>query len=203
MLNVISTLLQFVFNAVRYLAEFLTIVVLGIIGAILSALPWLLRMVALILWLGGAYLGFTTIQIIYTPFSPVVPVLALQFVVILVSVGWVLILMQKSTSFFWGGMATCGLVIGSATTGAIWLLDHWLYADLFFRVLPSALFTVLLIYEATRLRVVFRNGDTVLNAPAFIWFKPNSKATNSRDSQDELLETENKFINGTEEKDAQ
>ena len=50
------------------------------------------------------------------------------------------------------GMAAVGLVIGGASIGSIWLLDHWQHADLFFRVLPPAMFAVLLIYETIRLR---------------------------------------------------
>ena len=98
MMNVILILIQFVFNAIKYLLEFLVIAILGIVGAILYALPWLLRVVALLLWLGGAYLGFNSIQTIYTPISPTIPVIALQFAVILVSVGWIAILLRENLS---------------------------------------------------------------------------------------------------------
>ena len=164
MLNLISMLLTFVFNAIKYLLEFLTIIILGVVGAILYALPWLLRVVALLLWLGGDYLGITLIQTIYAPFSPAIPVIALQFAVILVSVGWLLIVLSKKTRLVWGGMATGGLVIGGASIGSIWLLSHWRYADLFFRVLPPALFSVLLIYETIRLRSMHRNRNTQLES---------------------------------------
>ena len=152
MLNIISILVNFVFNAIKYLLGFLMIVILGIVGAALYALPWLLRTATALLWLGGAYIGFTTIQTIYAPFSPAIPVIALQFAVILVSVGWVIIVLGKNTSFVWGGMAAVGLVVGGTSIGSIWLLDHWQHADLFFRVLPPAMFAVLLIYETLRLR---------------------------------------------------
>ena len=162
MMNVILILIQFVFNAIKYLLEFLVIAILGIVGAILYALPWLLRVVALLLWLGGAYLGFNSIQTIYTPISPAIPVISLQFAVILVSVGWIAILLRENTKFFWGGMAAGGLVVGGASFGSIWLLTHWRYADLFFRVLPPALFSVLLIYETIRLRSLRRNWKASL-----------------------------------------
>jgi hypothetical protein len=164
MLNVISTLLTFVFNAIKYLLEFLTIIILGVVGAVLYALPWLLRIVALLLWLGGDYLGITLIQTIYAPFSPAIPVIALQFAVILVSVGWISILLRENTKFLWGGMAAGGIVIGGASFGSNWLLAHWRYADLFFRVLPPALFSVLLIYETIRLRSMHRNRNTQLES---------------------------------------
>jgi len=157
MLNIISILLNFVFTALKYLFGFLVTVILGVVGAALYALPWLLRTVTLLLWLGGAYIGFITIQTIYAPFSPAILVIALQFAVILASVGWVIIVLGKNINFVWGGMAAVGLVVGGASIGSIWLLDHWQHADLFFRVLPPAMFAVLLIYETTRLRSLHSN----------------------------------------------
>ena len=164
MLNIISTLLAFVFNAIKYLLGFLTIIILGVVGAVLYALPWLLRIVALLLWLGGDYLGITSVQTIYAPSSPAIPVIALQFSVILVSVGWLLIVLSTNTRLVWGGMAAGGLVIGGASIASTWLLSHWLYADLFFRILPPALFSVLLIYETIRMRSMHRNGKTLFEA---------------------------------------
>ena len=159
MLNIISMLLTFVFNAIKYLLEFIAIIILGVVGAILYSLPWLLRIVALLILLGGDYLGISSIQAIYAPISPAMPVIALQFTVILMSVGWLLIILSKNPRLVWGGMAAGGLVIGGVSSGSIWLLSHWQYADLFFRVLPPALFSVLLIYETIRLRSLRRNGN--------------------------------------------
>ena len=164
MMNVILILIQFVFNAIKYLLEFIAIIILGIVGAILYSLPWLLRIVALLLWLGGDYLGISTIQAIYAPISPAIPVIALKFAVILMSVGWLLIVLNKNTKLVWGGMAAGGLVIGGASIGSIWLLAHWQFADLFFRVLPPALFSVLLIYETIRMRSIRRNGNMKLES---------------------------------------
>ena len=159
MMNVILILIQFVFNAIKYLLEFLAIIILGVVGAILYSLPWLLRIVALLLWLGGDYLGISSIQAIYAPISPAIPMIALKFALILMSVGWLLIVLNKNPKLVWGGMAAGGLVIGGVSSGSIWLLSHWKYADLFFRVLPPALFSVLLIYETIRLRSLRRNGN--------------------------------------------
>jgi len=157
MLNIVSILLNFVFTAIKYLLGFLVTLIPGVVGAALYVLPWLLRAATALLWLGGAYIGFITIQTIYAPFSPAIPVLALQFAVILASVGWVIIVLGKNTNFVWGGMAAVGMVIGGASIGSIWLLDHWQHADLFFRVLPPVMFAVLLIYETTRLRSLRSN----------------------------------------------
>ena len=162
MMNLISILIQFVFNATKYLLGFLMIIILGVVGAVLYALPWLLRMVALLLWISAAYMAITSIETIYSPFSSAIPVLALQFAVILILVAWVTILLCENTKFFWGGMAAGGLVVGGASFGSIWLLAHWRYADLFFRVLPPALFSVLLIYETIRLRSLRRIGNMFL-----------------------------------------
>ena len=120
---------------------------------------------ALLLWLGGDYLGISSIQVIYAPISPSIPVIALQFAVILMSVGWLLIVLNQNTKLVWGGMAAGGFVIGGASRGAIWLLSHWQHTDLFFRVLPPALFSVLLIYETIRLRSLRHNGIIKLDEP--------------------------------------
>ena len=162
MLNIISTLLTFVFNAIKYLLEFIAIIILGIVGAILYSLPWLLRIVALLLWLGGDYLAISSIQTIYAPISPAIPVIALPFALILMSVGWLLIALSKNPKLVWGGMTASGLVIGGASIGSIWLLTHWQYANLFFRVLPPALFSLLLIYEMIRMRSLYRNRYALL-----------------------------------------
>ena len=156
--SLIANLLTIIVKVFITLIQFLIVVVLGLVAAVLFALPWLLRAAALLIWLAAAYMGFTSIQTIYAPYSPAIPVIALQFAVILISVGWVLIVLSKNSSFVWGGMAVVGLVVGSASIGSVWLLANWQHADLFFRVLPPALFAILLIYETIHLRSVRRNG---------------------------------------------
>ena len=167
--SLISNLLTIIVKVFTTLVQFLIVVVLGLVAAVLFALPWLLRAAALLLWLAAAYMGFTSIQTIYAPYSPAIPVIALQFSVILILVGWVIIVLSKNTSFVWGGMAAGGLVVGGVSIGSIWLLAHWQHADLFFRVSPPALFSVLLIYETIHLRSVRRNGineEVELDLPA-------------------------------------
>ena len=164
--NLITNLLTIIVKVFITLLQFLVVVVLGLVAAVLFALPWLLRASAILLWLTAAYLGFTSIQTIYAPFSPTMPVIALQFAVMLVSVGWVLIVLNKNPSFIWGGMTVVGLVVGGVSIGSVWLSVHWQYADLFFRVLPPALFSVLLIYETLHLRSMRHTWNTALTIPA-------------------------------------
>ncbi len=164
--SIIINLLNVVRFALVAVIEFLIAVILGGIAAILVAIPWILRFVAVLIWLSTAYLGFTSIQTIYAPFSPTIPVIALQFAVILVSVGWVLIVLNKKPSFIWGGMTVVGLIMGSLSIGSVWLVNHWQHADLFFRVLPPALFSVLLIYETLHLRSMRHTWNAVLTIPA-------------------------------------
>ena len=141
--SLIANLLSLIAKVFTTLIQFLLVMGLGLVAAVLFALPWLLRAAALLIWLSAAYLGFTSIETIYAPYSPAIPVIALQFAVILVSVGWVIVVLIKNTSFVWGGMVAGGLVLGGAAIGSTWLLSHWEYADLFFRALPPALFSVL------------------------------------------------------------
>ena len=171
MLNRIQPLLQFIFNALKNLLGFLVIVFLGIVGAVLIALPWILRTAALLLWFIAAYLGITSIQTIYAPFSPNIPVLALQFAVILISIAWMTILLHKNPQLFWGGLAAGGMVLIGFSILANWLTFHWQYANLFFRVLPPALFSVLLIFETGRLRSMRQNGKVRMSIPAFVWLQ--------------------------------
>jgi len=167
MLNsLIANLLTVIVKVFTTLVQFVIVIVLGLTAAVLFALPWLLRASAILLWLTAAYMGFTSIQTIYAPFSPTMPVIALQFAVILVSVGWVLIVLNKNPSFIWGGMTVVGLIMGSLSIGSVWLLNHWQHADLFFRVLPPALFSVLLIYETLHLRSMRHAWNAVLTIPA-------------------------------------
>jgi hypothetical protein len=167
MLNsLIANLLTVIVKVFTTLIQFLIVIVLGLAAAVLFALPWLLRAAALLIWLTAAYMGFTSIQTIYAPYSPAIPVIALQFSVILILVGWVLVVLNKNTSFIWGGMAAGGLIVGGASIGSTWLFSHWQHADLFFRVLPPALFSVLLIYETLHLRSMRHKWSAVLTIPA-------------------------------------
>jgi hypothetical protein len=52
----ISSLLNTISKALKTLAEFLTVLLLGLIATLLIVLPWLLRTLALLGWLAGTFL---------------------------------------------------------------------------------------------------------------------------------------------------
>lgn len=161
MKNIIPTIverLHHIKRALLALTDFLLSMFLGGIVAILLVLPWLLRIMAVLVWLVATFIGIETVNDIYAPCSPAVPVIALQFAVILASVAWIAILLNRNSRFLWGGMAAGGLVIGGMALGANWMLEHWRYSNLFFRVLPPALFSVLLIHETIRLHALRQKG---------------------------------------------
>lgn len=151
MMQIISILIQFVFNAIKYLLGFLTIFILGIAGAAMYALPWLIRLATILIWLIAGLIGIQTIQAIYSPFSDSIPLFALQFAVIVIMVAWALVAMKDGRQV-WGILATGGLVVASFSYGALWLVDHWKYADLFFRILPTSLFVSGMFYITVRMR---------------------------------------------------
>lgn len=153
MIAVKSWLKQALGKASTILTEFITILALGLLVAFLAALPWLLRFIAVLAWLIGGYFAIQFIKDVYGPNSPAGPLLALQFAVIFLMTAWVGGLLRKSPTFLWGGLLLGGLF-------AIWLtrlvlpalLKGWQHADLFFRILPPALFATTLFYMTLRLR---------------------------------------------------
>jgi len=61
------------------------------------------------------------------------------------------------------------IVVGGLSWLALQVSENWQYAYLFFRVLPSALFSVLLIYETIHLRSKRRGNGINPSDPAFEW----------------------------------
>ena len=170
--NTISFLLEKIKDAAKLLVAFFAVLVLGIVAAILYALPWFLRAAAMVGWLVAGYFGIMTINTIYAPYSPALPLLALQFVVITTMVAWAITILILNSKRIWGGLAASGLVLGSLSYGANWMLVHWQYADLFFRVLPPALFSTMLLFETTRIRLIWQSeGKIAMSGPAFMWLK--------------------------------
>ncbi len=170
--DTISLLLEKIKDAAKLLAAFFTILVLGIVAALLYALPWLLRAVAVVGWLVASYVGITTVQAIYTPYSPTFAVLALQFAVITTMVAWTGEMLLHNPKKIWGSLAAGGAVLGGLSMLANWLFIHWQYADLFFRVLPPALFSALLLFETVQLRLMRQSkGKIRMLAPAFMWLQ--------------------------------
>jgi hypothetical protein len=161
----LSALPAFVWNALRLLLEFLLALLLGFLGAVLYALPWLLRAASVLVWLAAGYTSLTWVGDFYAPLvSSPIPVRALQAAVIIILAAWVMLgLMARGVQAVWGLLAASGITVGGFFwQAAPWMLNRWpLEAHLFFRVLPSALFIVLLVFATLRLKSVFghKGGD--------------------------------------------
>lgn len=170
--NTVAALSQKAGDALKSLGIFLRILILGIVVALLYAIPWLLRAAAVVGWLVAGYIGITTIDAIYAPYSPSIPLLALQFAVIIAMVAWSVVMLIANPKHIWGGLAAGGLVLYGLAHGANWMMAHWQYANLFFRVLPPALFSAMLLFETIRLRLMRQaEGKIAMSGPAFIWLK--------------------------------
>jgi hypothetical protein len=71
--NLITNLLTIIVKVFITLLQFLFVVVLGLVAAVLFALPWLLRASAILLWLTAAYMGFTSSKPSTPPSPPPCP----------------------------------------------------------------------------------------------------------------------------------
>ena len=170
MFELIGRLLRTLWKAIIALAQFITILMLGLVVAILTALPWFLRITTILAWLIGGYYALQTIQDLYGPNSPAGPLLALQFTVIFLMTTWVGVLLLKSPTHLWGGLLCGGLFSIGLTRFLIpALFARWQLADLFFRILPPALFSMALLYLTLRLRWLRSTRNLKLVNPAFIW----------------------------------
>ena len=145
MLAVISTLLRYLAQALIILIEFLVIVFLGILVAIIYALPWLLRIGAVMIWFYGGYRLVIVVDEIYTPFSPEIPVMILQFFVIIVQLSAMIGILIVNLRLSWGALYfTGGVPLWLAMKGIPNAFANWQDADFIFRVLPPALWVMLL-----------------------------------------------------------
>src|SRR5260221_11834471 len=105
----ISSLLNIISKAFKTLVEFLTVLLLGLIGGILIVLPWLLRILALIGWLGGTFLLWITISDLYSSFTPAIPIFALTAVPAIISTALVVWLFARGQQGkLWGAMTLWG-----------------------------------------------------------------------------------------------
>jgi hypothetical protein len=159
------------------LFQFILIVLLGLLVAFLAALPWLLRMTAMLSWLFAAWFGLNAIQTIYASFTDEIPLMALKGALILAQVSWLGLMVLAVPEHVWGGLALGAIAVGGLSWLAITVSENWQYADLFFRVLPPALFSVLLIYETIHLRSIRRGDGVKLSAPAFDWLGGKNQST--------------------------
>ena len=156
MMGVISNLLAAIWKALKTLVEFLAVILLGIVAALLLIMPWLLRALALIGWLAGTFLIWLTINSLYSAFTPVLPLMALTAVPVILSTALVVWLFyRRQQGKLWGAMALWGVIGWLIWKGSL-LLAKWQYGLLVIQVLPAALSAVLLIYINIRWGAVIR-----------------------------------------------
>lgn len=130
----------------------------GMLLALLWILPWLMRLVAVLLWLTGGALLMDAVHRLYAPFSQEGEVVALQFAVIFLMVAWAGVALRRGGNFFWGSLAVSGIVPTLLIRYALpWFLD-WRYGDLIVRILPPALFALGLMYLTFRFRLLRKKG---------------------------------------------
>ena len=159
----------------QYLLNFLKILVLGFVAALLILLPWLLRIAALLVWLVGGYFAIMAIQAAYSPFSQHIEVLALQFAVILAMMALAMLLMLEQKEKLWGGLTLGGMLFLLIAYGVI-SLSRTDYGSLILRILPPALLATSMLAMTIRLKTMRSRGKKILfSAPLFVWIKKFSK----------------------------
>ena len=155
-MSMISTLLHTIWRALKTLAEFLAVLLLGLLAGLLLILPWLMRAMALISWLAGTFLIWMTVNTLYEDFTPTLPLIALSAVPAILSSALVVWLFYRGQQGkLWGAMTLWG-VIGWLVWRGSALLVQWQYGPLVIQVLPATLSAVLLLYINIRLGVVIR-----------------------------------------------
>lgn len=153
----ISNLLNIIWKALKTLAEFLTILVLGLVAAFLIVLPWLLRALALIGWLAGTFFIWMTVNDLYEDFTPALPLLALSAVPAILSSALVVWLFYRAQQGkLWGAMTLWG-VLGWLIWKGSFLLTSWQYGTLVVQVAPATLTAVLMLYINIRWGVIIRS----------------------------------------------
>lgn len=163
-----SHLLERIAAAAKAVLDFLIILFLGLVLALLTILPWLLRVSAVLLWLVGGYVAMMAIQRIYSPFSNGEELLALQFVAIFLMSALVMILFMGKQAHLWGGLAFGGFLAYILATNAI-RMANMEYANLIFRILPPTLLSVGMITAALRLKALRSEHNLRFGSPPFVW----------------------------------
>ena len=67
MKGVITSVAKFFWGGLKYTFGFLLIILLGALGAILYALPWILRGLSVLTWFMAGFFALTEIETIYAP----------------------------------------------------------------------------------------------------------------------------------------
>ena len=152
----IPALLNTISKALKTLAEFLTVLFLGLVAGILIVVPWLLRAVALLGWLAGTFMLWLTVNDLYGTFTPALPLFALTAVPAIISTALVVWLFSRGQQGkLWGAMTLWGVIGWLVWKGSI-LLSKWHYGVLVVQILPAALSAVLLLYINIRWGLVVR-----------------------------------------------
>lgn len=152
----IPALLNTISKALKTLAEFLTVLFLGLVAGILIVVPWLLRAVALLGWLAGTFMLWLTVNDLYGTFTPALPLFALTAVPAIISTALVVWLFSRGQQGkLWGAMTLWGVVGWLIWKGSMFL-SKWHYGVLVVQILPAALSAVLLLYINIRWGLVVR-----------------------------------------------
>ena len=152
----LSYILNIIWKALKTLAEFLTVLSLGLVAGILLILPWLMRALALIGWLAGTFLIWMSLNSLYEDFTPALPLLALSAIPAILSSALVVWLFYRGQQGkLWGAMTLWGVVGWLFWKGSSLLMD-WQYGPLVIQVLPATLSAVLLLYINIRWGIVIR-----------------------------------------------
>lgn len=151
----IKDLLRELKEQLKALKDFILIVVLGFLIAVVFVLPWLIRIASIVVWIGGAFVSGQLLEHVYGPISETLPTMAL-WVLPSILAALVPVWMHAIGQFkrVWGAMFLYGLLCLAFSFSADWLLRSWEYADLLFRAAPPLLLAVLVIVLSMRLRAL-------------------------------------------------
>ncbi len=177
-MTAINRLLVVIQKAASMLWNFAVILFLGIVAIFLLAIPWLLRIAAMLIWLIGGYFAVTTIQCAYSAFSSSGEVILLQLAAIVLLVAIAMLLIIESREKLWGGLALGGTLFSFASLG-IQSLASTTAGTLILQVLPPTLLTVSMFVMSIRLRAMRRSGQAKFSAPLFVWLSKLKKGDDS------------------------
>ncbi|MBT4312378.1 MAG: hypothetical protein HOD49_18490 [Anaerolineae bacterium] len=168
--SIITTLFRWLIYVFVIFIQFVIIVALGVLVAIFYALPWVLRIGAVIVWLYGAYLMTNSVGEIYSPFTEAaIPLLALQLFVVAVQIAMIVAVLFINTQLVWGGLYFSGGVpLWLALKGIPTIIETWEHVDIFFRVLPPALWAMMLIYITVKTKLRKSGKKLFLSRPNFL-----------------------------------
>ncbi len=133
------------------LAQFLAIVLLGLLVAIVYIIPWLIRVGGLLVFTYGLYEIIEVVTLIYATFTPTVPLVSLYAFVGAVQVSIFFLLAALDLRLVWGAIYASGAsMLWIAKHGVVHVIATWQHADLFFRALPPLLFISLVATETLK-----------------------------------------------------